>query len=389
MPNAYNGRDGHRRWWWALGLALAVLLVWGLEQVVVTPLETGEVYPPYSTLRSDPVGARALYESLAELPALETERLYKARTVLDAKTVLFVLGVEPSGWSSIEQKTLTEYENLLAGGGRLVIAFLPVNAPTRPLVARVVEDRWHVALAYRKAPGEGISEGSMPRHSALYFKPGGEWRTLSEKDGAPVAVERNLGGGAVVLVADSYPLSNEGLRDARDADLIAKLAGPARHILFDENHFGVIETGSVAQLMEKYHLLDAAAMLALAAALFLWRSASSFLPPREVPPESAVAGRDSLEGLAALLRRSVTEQELLDACYAEWVRTPGSARVGRDRHAREIEDEITRAGKRDPVERYRAVCEILNASPRSRTKALTARGATSGGAIHTRDRGQH
>ena len=53
---------------WYFGIALLALLVWGLEQVTVAPLQTGEIYPPYSSLRSDPLGAKALYESLAALP---------------------------------------------------------------------------------------------------------------------------------------------------------------------------------------------------------------------------------------------------------------------------------------------------------------------------------
>lgn len=368
-------RNGNSGAWWTLGIALAVLLAWGLVEVIVEPVASGDVYPPYSTLRTDPVGAKALYESLVELPGIRTERLYRSRSVLDAQTVLFVLGVEPAGWSTIEQKTLTEYEDLLAKGGRLVIGFLPVTAPTQPLLTRVLEDRWQISLAYRKPSGDDASGNSMPRQSSLYFKPGPEWKSLQDEDGAPVAVERKLGGGVIVLLADSYPLSNEGLRDARNAGLIAKAAGPARHILFDENHFGVVESGSLTQLIAKYQLLGAAAMLAIAAVLFLWRSASSLLPPREVAVQDAVAGRDSLEGLTALLRRSVTETDLLDTCYAEWARSSGTGATAADPHAREIESEITRAGKRDPVERYRAACEILNASHPARHRSETKTGA--------------
>ena len=53
-----------RLWIWIAGAGLVGALAWGLEQVVVSPLETGDVYPPYSSLRTDPLGAKALYESL-------------------------------------------------------------------------------------------------------------------------------------------------------------------------------------------------------------------------------------------------------------------------------------------------------------------------------------
>src|SRR5437016_9305442 len=69
MPGRNNGLL------WMVAFALLAILVWGLEQVAVAPLETGEVYPAYSSLRSDPLGAKALYESLAALPDLTVERL--------------------------------------------------------------------------------------------------------------------------------------------------------------------------------------------------------------------------------------------------------------------------------------------------------------------------
>ena len=88
--------------------------------------------------------------------------------------------------------------------------------------------------------------------------------------------------------------------------------------MFDENHFGVVETGSITKLMRKYHLEGALALLALVAALFLWRSASSLLPSRAPGAEQAVAGRDSLDGMVALLRRGIPEKDLVWICYEEW-----------------------------------------------------------------------
>lgn len=289
-------------------------LVWGLEQVVVSPLETGAAYPEYSTLRSDPMGAMALYESLGKV--MKVDRLYKSRMRSDPGpgTTIFVLGVDPAGWLKIELPTLKEYEDLTSKGARLVIAFLPVSKPfARDKEVHPVQELWHIRFNYKNLQND---DGDTPKETALEIKAGPEWKTI-----APGAVEKKSGEGSIVLAADSYPLSNEGLREKRDSALILALASPAKEIVFDENHFGVAETGSVSKLMRKYHLEGAVGVLVLVAGLFLWRSTSSLLPSRAPRAEQAVAGRDSLEGMTALLRRGIAEKDLVRVCVEEWKKT--------------------------------------------------------------------
>jgi hypothetical protein len=350
---------------WALALLLLALFAWGAEQVAVMPLETGEVYPLYSTLRADPLGAMALYQSLAALPELNVSRLYKRRSVLDAGAALLVLGVDAGAWNQtaenkIDADTIDGYEHLIQKGGRLLIAFLPARAPNEFsgsfATSVIVRAKWDLGLAYHKRHGEDVTLAAIPRRSALYFDPGPEWSILAQRDGAAVAVERTLAGGTLVLVSESYPLSNEGLRESRDAASIARLIGPARRIVFDENHFGVAEEGSVVGLLRKYRLQGALAILLVVVALFVWRSASSFLPPREGFKEQqrVIPGRDSQEGLTSLLRRSVPEPQLLDACHREWMRSTPSTR-----QAQLVEAEIARWRGRPPVDAYRAACQVL------------------------------
>jgi hypothetical protein len=335
-------------WIWIAGAGLLGALVWGVEQVVVSPLETGDVYPAFSSLRSDPMGTRALYESLGEMPGITVERLYKERAELSGSSdVMFVLGVDPVSWSALKARELEQYEKLVVHGGRLVIGFLPVREPGSTPTERAVEEKWGVRLRYHHRNSDTDSR-AIPRETALYFEAGRAWQT---DDGF---VERNFGAGTIVLAADTFALSNEGLREARDAELVAALAGPARHIIFDENHFGVIEAGSVAKLMRKYQLEGAIAILAVVAALFLWRSASSLLPPRRALAQDAVAGRDSLAGMTALLHRGVAERDLLDTCFAEWSRVEGKS--GRAARA----DEEIRDHAKDPVAAYKAVCRVLS-----------------------------
>jgi len=348
MPAARNGAV------WLILLLLAVFLA-GAWEVMVAPLITGEVYPAYSSLRTDPLGTKALFESLSEQPGLDVSRLYKARSPLDGETTLLILGVDSSAWAKSPKPAVDDYGKLLAQGGRVVIAFLPAVAPPAPPRAGAIEEQWHIRLRYRKASSEEEKNArAMPRESSLYFEPGPEWRVLEERQGDAAIVERDLAGGTMVLVGDSFPLSNQGLSDSSDAVLIAGLIGPVKRVLFDENQFGVSETGSAAVLIRKYRLETAIGVLFAIAGLFIWRSASSFLPSRADTGAARVSGRDVHDGLTALLRRNIPMDQLLAACSKEWTRS--ASQQGR----RElVHAEIQQWTGRDPLAGYRAVCRVL------------------------------
>ena len=363
-------------WLWLSAAVLLGVLVWGLEQIAFAPLQTGEAYPPFSSLRADPQGARGLYESLAELPGIRVERLYKQREKLaGAGDTMLELGVDPTDWSKIDDDNLKEYEHLVENGGRLVIGFLPVRAYWKdPQKMNHVTARWHVTLMSR--PEGDATESGMPRKTGLYFETHSfpdeaNWQTLTydPSDHGAETLERTFGKGTIVLAADTFALSNEGLREVRDPGLIVSLIGPARRVIFDETHFGVAETGSVTQLMRRYRLQGAIAILIIVAALFVWRSASSLLPPRESGVDSdglsgaaskPVAGRDSLEGLTALLHRGVSKKQLIEACFAEWAKSApreSRARLAGENVAERVKAELARAS--NPVDAYRAACRIL------------------------------
>jgi hypothetical protein len=347
MPAVRNGAA------WSIVVLLAVFLA-GTWEVMIAPLTTGEIYPAYSSLRTDPLGAKALYESLSEQPGLDVRRLYKTRSPLDSETSLLILGVDSLAWTKSPKPVVDEYEKLLAKGGRVVIAFLPAAASTE-VPNSAIEDQWGIRVRYRKVPSEEVTNtGEIPRESALYFEPGPEWRVLEQHQGGAAIVERKLAEGTLVLVGDSFPLSNQGLSDSSDAVLITSLIGPARRVLFDENQFGVSETGSVAVLIRKYRLETAFGMLFAIAGLFIWHSSSSFLPPRADTRVAPVSGRDLHEGLAALLRRNIPMGQLLSACWKEWIRS--APQRGR---AELVQAELQRWTGRDPAGGYCAICRVL------------------------------
>lgn len=52
---------------WLL-LAIVLLFAFGLVQLFRWRFEAGDVYPPYSSLRTDPMGTQALFESFQAIP---------------------------------------------------------------------------------------------------------------------------------------------------------------------------------------------------------------------------------------------------------------------------------------------------------------------------------
>jgi hypothetical protein len=340
-----------------LALTLVVLFLAGVLELLFSPLRSGNLYPPYSSLRSDPLGARALLDSLNGLPAFKVSRSYGEETVPDRDTVLFELGVDAASWTTRSTDALTDFERLLANHGRVVVAFLPTYGPESTSnsdapSSEAMTKRWDINVHYVSVP-KADRDDSIPRDSALYFSIGKEWTILEGSEDGPTTVQRDLAGGTLVLVADSFPLSNQGLVERRDVGAIRQLVGAAHRVIFDEHQLGVSETGSVATLIRKYRMEGALFVLAIVAALWIWRSASTFLPPRKRARDGSVAGRDANEGMVALLHRNIAEKDLLQACWTQWKRSaPQDARTERVRSEIEgFESEI--------LNRYRAACRIL------------------------------
>jgi hypothetical protein len=346
-------------------LAVAALLAAGFfagaARLFTLRFESGDIYPPYSSLRADPLGAMALYESLAALPGASAARHMKPLESAPAGGVVFYTGVAPWTLRFATGKQLERFEAVLKKGTRLVLVFTPQAREEKiPAGKADIETRWGVRLA-QSAEAESDEEGEtgLPRDTLLYFDNlDPAWRALRETDGRAAAILRPFAGGSLALVANGYTLSNEALLEERDSGLIAALIdGPARRFVFDEYHFGVRETGSVAALGRKYGLHGLAAGLLLLAVLFLWKSSSSFLPPREFA-EAAAEGRSAASGLVNMLRRGVAPAALPALCVAEWRKSLALGTCCPREKVARIEAAAAAAGP-DPLGDYSAISRIL------------------------------
>ncbi|HEV2688722.1 MAG TPA: hypothetical protein VGV35_09215 [Bryobacteraceae bacterium] len=344
-----------------LVLILSAVFLYGLWRLYDLRFSAGDIYPAYSSLRADPLGAMAFYESVGQLPDFTVTRNFLPVPSMPKGTcTVFFLGEDPFTFRVSPEERLKEYEVLASGGARVVFAMAPVRRIDEPKKSDTpkeqpeptsMEKRWGVTLAQMTRPASESPEEilSRPKLTALYFRY--KRQRLSK-------VELPFGAGVVVLLANSYLMSNEALAGDRDTKLLAEALGDNSRIIFDEHHLGLSEEGGVATLARKYRLQGMAAALLALLALFVWKNSSSFLPPRtEHREEESVAAKDVGSGLANLLRRNVSNKTLLATCLEQWEKSQhGGRHYSKSRIAR-VRAAIDRA--EDPAETYRRVAGIL------------------------------
>jgi hypothetical protein len=192
------------------------------------------------------------------------------------------------------------------------------------------------------------------KQTSLAFEP-----AATNWQGNSTMLERRFGAGSVLLLARSYPLSNEGLQTERATGLIAHMLGSNRQVLFDESHLGEVESGSIAGLARNYHLEGVVAAMLVFAGLYLWKNSVSFLPPLETEQGTTLTfAKDASSGLANLLRRNIPSAALIPTCVALWEQDQVRARHPASKIAF-VRDLASRGG--DPAIVYAEISRVLSA----------------------------
>lgn len=378
-----------------LALAAAVLFLLGLRELFHLRFAAGDIYPPGSSRRADPVGSRALHDSFALLPGPSVGRWFERldRLPEPAGTTLFLLGVPAGDFTEGSGDTdWAGVDALARAGARVVVGLLhesrqrtnrlaraqgpaPVPAPVLPGTRFQPSAAWGVAIgreageslhANRAAVTAGLP-ATLPWPAATVLTPGAPaWRTWYQRDNQPVVIERPLGSGSLVLLSSDYLASNEGLRLHRQPGFLAWLAGDRPRLVFDETHLGLSLQPGLAGLVRKYRLGGAAAGLLLLAGLALWRQLARFNPPPAPASDDAtvVPGQPAAAGLVNILRRSVDRADLLSTCFALWQPSAGRARPLAPARRADLQDVVNLeaarpARQRDPLGAYRRLAEIL------------------------------
>jgi len=383
--------------------ATLALFGYGVVQLFNLRFATGDVYPHYSSFRADPLGTRVFYESLGELGRVRVRRFIQSIDKLPhgRGTTLFVFGLP---WNEMfaDEEEFKALETFVRDGGRLVVTLYPelnkprffspgTGSPTnRPTFKRPLPDddgRMHINL--REKWGFGYEyipttrdarlfapvrvkrieplplRETMSWHGALVLTNLDlQWRVIYARGTDPVMIEREHGGGTIVIATDSYFVSNEAMRNERHPELLAWLTGGRREIVFNETHLGVQEQPGVATLARRYKLHGAVAALLALAALFIWKSSASFLPRTgEAEVVHAEPGRESAAGFENLLRRSLPQKDLLQTALDEWHKSalldPRVTPPRREK-IRAVVESFNKVENPNVVETYREIARILN-----------------------------
>lgn len=405
-------------------LAGLILLAAGflalLVRLFIVRYDFGDVYPEYSSLRCDPLGTAAIYESLTEAPAgpngakLYVDRNYHPFHKLAAgpDLTILLLGTDYRYVDRVAKKELKALEKFVADGGRLAITFLPGKAgdhsaertATAPATlpagmpqtssASDNSDSWYednplgelgksddmISLANRwgfatdtsgldvkstaePAPNFSFLPGTPWRSSTFFSYFAKPWRVVYRCDGRPVVIERRIGQGTVVLSTDSFFASNEALKNNHSAALIVWLMGQSRSVIFDETHLGVSQETGIADLARQYDLGGVLLGLVVLAGLYIWKGMVRLVPLRSKTQNKTgtydvVEGRTSGQGLTQLLRRAVDRKKLLDACLEEWEKAVPIIGIS-DEKINRLRKELPHVNSADPISGYKMITGII------------------------------
>jgi hypothetical protein len=338
-----------------LFVILLILFVSGIFYVFSIRFRVGDIYPPYSSLRSDPLGTKILYEGLSALSEYDVSRNYRQLSMLkgDTDTTLFIPGLHFSVLEYSDKETFNTLSEILSSGTRVVISLNSKSARTLKKTLEGKKDektqdnteeddkeddylimkKWGVETAFmvnmnnihawiEETPAGYDLPPRIKFPSSFYFKNlSDKWVIHYSINDLPVIISANLGKGTVILCADSYILSNEAMMADRYHRLLAWLAGSSKTISFDESHFGIQKNTGIINLVYRFRLQGIILVFLAISILYVWKNAGRLVPPHKKSFRNETVIRSEknyLDGLISLLQRNIPEEDLSGICISEW-----------------------------------------------------------------------
>ena len=380
-----------------------VLFLIGAARLFWLRFDAGDLYPPYSSLRSDPLGVEVLYESLAALEGQFVHRNFRPfrQAAFEPGATFFVCGLSPDPAPPKSRRWEPLLDAVAENGGRLVFAFTTTmtqkeagsadkkegkdSGETEARVEETSEEKTGVGgLGFefnRRNTGDkpsveeavlivsretaGLPETIVWRSNLSFELTDPAWRAVFSFEDEPVVAVRPWGGGEIVLVADSYPFSNEALRSHRSSGFLAWAVRSDGPVVFDEFHHGLARDPGIAALIRKYRLQGLVLSLAVLVILLVWRHSASFVPmpaaPEDIEQEDD-PGPDTAEGWVNLMKRHIRAEDLPAVCLEAWDASAAAGKVPKEK-AERVRSAVARytetQNRQDPVAVYRSICEMI------------------------------
>jgi hypothetical protein len=346
-------------------------------------LETGDSFPEYSTYRADPKGLKAFYESLESTDLVHVSRRLQSSKILPtgAEQVLVVAGVRADR-QTVSDEDFQLFDHWLATGGRLIIALRPekIQAPkatpsshpdgkaatddTSDLLWLTLFRRWGAEITpldkLRSTTVNSTQFGNIARWLGgnSFVRLTSDWKVIAMQGNKNVIVERAFGRGSVVLLADSYPLSNEALAADRNTAFLLWLINERSGVLFEETHLGLSERPGIMALAQRYGLQGTLITIVGVLFLFVWKCQYTLVPRIKNDQNGLiVSGGSSDQVFLNLLQRTISRKDLLDVCITTWLKTARStpAQLARLEKFRSDSEE-----NKSVVDRYNRITSLLN-----------------------------
>lgn len=362
---------------WITAAALAFLFAVTIVVTVLLRAETTYNYPAYSSLNNSADGTKAYFEALNKLGFIVTRNYRPLRKLQGEHTDIFYAGTPLADLQYGDDKDLEDFEQLAKSGARLIIAAQPqsveINLPekkskeTFPDKKDVLKQHWGIEVGARESHVSQVESGAAHRLgmkplTGYFAKWSKDWSpSLTRSDGHPLLLERRFGKGSVLLISDCRYFTNRELLTRPDTQVLAAVPGAPSQIIFDENHLGLEDTGTVVGLTTAHRLNWIFAGFIVLAVLYIWRSSVSFIPPVPMVNDSSVTGQNAYAALTNLLMQSVRPKSLLHKAAQEW---NSSAHLHRNRHMISAE-ELALLPDLDPAStlaEYKSLSERLNSN---------------------------
>jgi len=325
---------------------LAAVFTYGLIRAFSIRFATGDVYPDYSSMKASPSGAKLLFDALSRTPGLAVGRNFAPLDLSDENNAAYLfLAINANQFGGAAQPYLEPLERLASRGNR-VVAALAWEREEKPDNVDELAKRWQVKLDRDK---------DLKR---LYIVGAPGWQVLDRSGNEILAIQKDFGKGSIALFATSRDFSNRNVSQLDRLGFISTAIGSKTRVIFDEQHFGISESGTVVGLARHFRLIGLAAGLALCAPLFIWKNAASFPPPAPATRRETLSGRTSISGLNTLLRRHIKPAGLAAACWNEWL-TGNGRDLSPERRARA--EAVLRDRGRDPLAAAREIQTVLHA----------------------------